>query len=93
MQCIHIPQVEISGYNHKEAILLSKIMSKMTQFTVDPQQFSVYKEVVERELRNFKTLQPYQHASYFAAFLLDNLLWSKDELAEALDGVYVAMLK
>ena len=81
-------QLEIKGYNHKQAILLSKITDQMTGFTVDPKRFAIHKERILRSLRNFKAEQPHQHAMYYAGLLLDSLVWTKEQLAEGLEGWY-----
>lgn len=39
-------QLSIKGYNDKQHVLLSKIMDKMTNFTVDQQRFDILKEAV-----------------------------------------------
>ena len=80
-------QVEVRGYSHKQAILLSKMLSRMMQFSVDPKRFEIYKEIVLRQLRNFKAEQPYKHAMFYNALLLDSVAWTKEELAEALEGL------
>lgn len=79
-------QLEITGYHHKQSILLSKIVSKMTQFSVDPKRFDIYKEMVLRGLRNFRAEQPYSHALFYTNLLLDSVVWTKEELIEALEG-------
>ncbi len=79
-------QVEIAGYHHKQSILLSKILSRMTQFSVDSKRFEVYKEMSLRELRNFKAEQPYQHALFYNNLLLDSVAWTKEQLIDALEG-------
>lgn len=76
----------MSGYHHKQAILLQKIVEKMSQFTVDPKRFDVFKELLSRQLHNFRAEQPYSHAVYYGDVLLDNHVWTKEEMAEALTG-------
>lgn len=62
-------------------------MTKMTQFTVDFKRFEIHKELLSRQLRNFKAEQPYMHAVYYNNMLLDNKFWTKEELAEAIEGL------
>lgn len=52
----------ISGYRHKQSILLSRIMEKMTQFEVDHRRFAIHKETLARQLKNFHANQPYRYA-------------------------------
>ncbi len=74
------------GYNHKQPILLSKITSKLSKFLVNNQRFEIEKEVLSRHLRNFKAEQPHTHAKYYLSVLTDNMVWTKEELATAIEG-------
>ena len=76
----------MSGYHHKQATLLQKIVEKMSQFTIDPKRFDVFKEQLTRQLHNFRAEQPYSHAVYYGDALMDNMVWTKEEMAEALTG-------
>lgn len=58
----------------------------MTQFNVDFKRFEIHKEILSRKLRNFKAEQPYVHAIYYNNLLLDSKCWTKDELAEVVEG-------
>ena len=53
--------MKIVGYRHKQSILLSRIMEKMTQFEVDHKRFAVHKETLARQLKNFNADQPYRY--------------------------------
>ena len=61
-------------------------MSNLANFKVDPKRFSIYKEVMTRQLRDFKAEQPHRHAIYYTSILLDSHAWTKEDLAEALEG-------
>lgn len=39
-------KLSVGGYNDKQAILLDKILQKMTNLEVDPQRFEILKENV-----------------------------------------------
>ena len=83
----------MSGYNHKQPILLSKIINKLSVFSVDDKRFEIEKEILARQLRNFKAEQPYTHTRYYLNLLMDDCVWSKEELASALDGTdYCSLL-
>lgn len=43
MLCV---QLGVGGYNHKQHVLLSKIMEKLTNFQIDPKRFEILKENV-----------------------------------------------
>ena len=79
-------KVKIVGFRHKQSILLSKIMDKMTQFTVDQRRFAVHKENLARQLKNFRADQPYKHALYFMGVLLVQPCWTNAEMEEAIEG-------
>lgn len=53
-------KVTVSGYHHKQSVLLSRIMEKMTQFVVDHKRFAIQKENLVRQLKNFNANQPYR---------------------------------
>lgn len=75
--------LSIKGYNDKQHILLTKIMEKLTTFKVDPKRFEILKERYLRNLRNFESEQPHQHATYYLSLLLTEHAWTKDELLAA----------
>ena len=39
-------QLSVKGYNHKQPVLLRKILERMTDFQLDPKRFPVIKERV-----------------------------------------------
>ncbi|XP_043685976.1 insulin-degrading enzyme isoform X1 [Vespula pensylvanica] len=73
----------IGGYDHKQSVLLEKIMDRIVNFKIQPKRFEILKENYIRGLKNFGTEQPYQHAVYYLAVLLAEQVWVKDELLEA----------
>lgn len=58
-------QVTVSGYHHKQSILLSRIVEKMAQFVVDHKRFAIHKETLARQLKNFNANQPYRYRHIF----------------------------
>lgn len=83
----------ISGYRHKQSILLSRIMEKMTQFEVDHRRFAIHKETLARQLKNFHANQPYSHAIYYTGALLVQPCWTNMELESAVGGVSAEQLQ
>ncbi|XP_021623125.1 insulin-degrading enzyme-like 1, peroxisomal isoform X2 [Manihot esculenta] len=74
-------QVTVVGYNHKLRILLEAVIEKIAKFKVNPERFSVIKEMVIKEYENFKFQQPYQQAMYYCSLILQNQAWPwMDEL-------------
>ncbi|XP_066996978.2 insulin-degrading enzyme [Anabrus simplex] len=70
----------ISGYNHKQPVLLGMILDQMTKFKVDPTRYEILKEKYVRELQNLEAEQPYQHAMKFLTIVLAQAAWTKDDL-------------
>ena len=83
----------MAGYNHKQAILLSKVISKMTNFTVDRKRFEIFKEMLSRQLKNFRAEQPHTHAMYYTGIILDSMAWTRSQIAEALESTYLCVLE
>uniref|UniRef100_A0A0B7AYG5 Insulin-degrading enzyme n=2 Tax=Arion vulgaris TaxID=1028688 RepID=A0A0B7AYG5_9EUPU len=79
--------LSIKGYNDKLPILLKKIVEKMTTFQVDPERLAIFKEIHGRNLKNFQAEQPHQHAIFYTNLLTSEVLWTKEELLQALDDV------
>lgn len=79
----------VKGYSDKQAVLLDKIMDKLTSFRVDPNRFEILKELYARGLKNFQAEQPHQHAVYYNSVLLSDKVWHKEELIEMLPGLTV----
>ncbi|KAK2976885.1 hypothetical protein RJ640_010808 [Escallonia rubra] len=74
-------QVTVVGYNHKLRVLLETIVEKIAKFEVKPERFSIIKELVIKEIQNYKFQQPYQQAMYNCSLILQDRTcpWS-DEL-------------
>lgn len=73
----------ISGYSHKQHVLLSKVIEQMFDFNFCPKRFDIIKEQLYRSLKNFNAEQPYQHAVYYLALILTEHAWTKQELVDA----------
>ncbi|GFS16143.1 insulin-degrading enzyme-like [Elysia marginata] len=85
--------LSVKGYNDKLTILLKKILEKMATFVVDPNRLAIFKEMHSRNLKNFQAEQPHQHAVFYTNMLTSEVLWTKDELLQALDDVNVDNLQ
>ncbi|EEF30307.1 insulin-degrading enzyme-like 1, peroxisomal [Ricinus communis] len=77
-------QVTLVGYNHKLKILLETVIEKIAKFKVNPDRFSVIKEMVIKKYKNFKFQQPYQQAIYYSSLILQNQAWPWMEELEVL---------
>lgn len=40
-----------------------------------------------RSLRNFNAEQPHQHAMYYTSVLMSEVMWTKDEMLDAMEGI------
>lgn len=76
-------QLSISGYSHKQQVLLQKVLDQMFKFEFCTKRFEIMKEQLFRGLKNFKAEQPYQHAVYYLALILTEHAWTKQELMDA----------
>ncbi|KAL4202082.1 hypothetical protein AMTRI_Chr02g261950 [Amborella trichopoda] len=77
-------QIVYIGYNHKMRILLDTIITKVVDFKVKRDRFSVITETVIKEYQNFKFKQPYQQANYYCSLILEDQSWPWNEALEAL---------
>lgn len=82
-------ELAIGGYNHKQHVLLEKVIDKMTNFTIDPKRFVILKENFIRSLKNFDAEQPYQHAVYYLTILLTEHAWTIEQLLAAANDMTV----
>lgn len=84
--------MSISGYSHKQQVLLEKILELMFNFEFDPKRFEIIKEQLLRSLKNFKAEQPYQHAVYYLALILTEHAWTKQELTDAVSCNFTLLI-
>lgn len=80
--------LSISGYSHKQQVLLSKVIDQMFKFKFCIRRFEIIREQLRRSLRNFNAEQPYQHAVYYLALILTEHAWTKQELDDAVKCEY-----
>ncbi|XP_006823134.1 insulin-degrading enzyme-like, partial [Saccoglossus kowalevskii] len=77
--------LSVKGYSDKQAILLMKLLEKMTSFHIDEKRFDIFKESHIRSLNNFRAEQPHQHALYYTSVLMAEHAWTKDELLDCVE--------
>ncbi|CAI5653421.1 unnamed protein product [Oreochromis niloticus] len=85
--------LSVKGYSDKQHILLKKIIEKMATFEIDEKRFDIIKEAYMRSLNNFRAERPNYHAMYYLHVLMTEVVWTKDELREALHDVTLPRLK
>lgn len=86
-------QMVFSGYNDKMKVFAKRVMELLVQFNPDQKSFNRYKDILQREIGNWKSQQPYQHCSYYAALSMETLNYPIEELAEALRRVNLNSVK
>lgn len=67
---------------------MEKVLDQMFNFEFDVKRFEIYKEQLQRSLKNYQAEQPYQHAVYYLALILTEQAWTKQELADAVSRNY-----
>lgn len=80
----------VGGYNDKLPRLLQSILDSLTQLQVDPKRFEIIKDQVRRNYQNFDLEEPFQHAAYYASYLLTERMWTQHEKLKVIDEVQVA---
>ncbi|XP_026471826.1 insulin-degrading enzyme-like [Ctenocephalides felis] len=75
--------LSVGGYNDKLDVLLAKVLRNLKDFKVDEKRFNIFLENYVRQLKNFETEQPYQHAVYYLGLILTDNSWTKEQLLDA----------
>jgi insulysin len=73
-----------SGFNDKLDVFIREIMSALSNFEVSERPLARFKDLLSREFQNWKTMQPYGHASYYANLATETLQYPIEELVAAL---------
>jgi len=85
-------QLVVSGYSDKVDVFAARVLKKVHQYRPDQAAFERFKDLMIRGLNNFKTRQPYAHASFYAGLASESLQFSIDDLKAALKGTSLADL-
>ncbi|KAL3863624.1 hypothetical protein ACJMK2_005374 [Sinanodonta woodiana] len=83
----------VKGYSDKLFVLLTKIVEKLATFQIDPKRYEILMELYKRSLKNFHAEQPHQHALYYTSVLMAEVLWTQEELLQALDELSLEKLQ
>ncbi|CAL1686426.1 unnamed protein product [Lasius platythorax] len=79
--------LKISGFDDKQYILLKKIVDRMINFQLSPENFEVDRQNhiqhCKKQLKQFEESQPYRQAQYYLSILLNKYLISKVEILKA----------
>jgi insulysin len=79
--------LSVDGYNDKLAVLCRYILEELAAFKVNAQRFGLIKDQVRRGYENFRLEAPYQHANYYATYLLVERMWTAEEKLRELDAL------
>ena len=85
--------VQISGFNDKQFVLLRKILDQIVNLDVKESRFDVNKVEYEESLKNFDVQEPYMQIGSLVHHLLQEDSWSAEDKLAQLDGVTVESLK
>ena len=81
--------LRVEGYNDKLGILLTELVKKMKEMTIDPARFQDMKEQLERTYKNWNMESPSQHAMYYVNYITQESLWHQHEKLQALNNVTI----
>jgi insulysin len=79
--------VRISGFNDKQALLLSRVVAALAKPTIDPKRFAIIKDELTRDLENAKRDLPSRQTTSQVSELLLRPFWTEDQRLAALAHV------
>jgi insulysin len=75
--------VAVQGFTDKQALLLETMLTKLTNFEVDPKRFDKIVDQIKLHWKNFELSEPYHVAMYWHSYVTSQVMWSqKEKLAE-----------
>ena len=83
-------QLTFSGFNDKIFVFIDQIIKSLAQFRPSIATYNRYKELIRRNLYNWKVQQPYSHCSYFASLALETLQFPIETLINKIDSSTIA---
>jgi secreted Zn-dependent insulinase-like peptidase len=85
--------VRISGYNDKQALLLSHIVEALTSPTIKPERFAIAKDELSRRLRNERREPPHRQTVSGVSKLLLKPHWTEERRLTAMQRLTVKDLE
>ena len=85
-------ELTFTGFSDKLHLFAEKMLNLLKNFKPDPKMYARFRDVQLRELRGWKTQQPYYHSNYFASQVLETLHYDIPSLQKALDKADIDML-
>ncbi|MGK0498896.1 MAG: secreted Zn-dependent insulinase-like peptidase [Oceanicoccus sp.] len=85
--------VKISGFNHKQAVLLDKLIETLKNPAFSPERFENIKREHLRQLRNYRKQQPYRQLMSELPELLYPRSWGQQPLLAAYQNIDLSSLQ
>ena len=86
-------QLIFAGYSEKIKTFAQRVMERLVQFNPDQSSFNRFKDIVQREIGNWKSQQPYMHCAYYSSLAMETLNYPIDDLSEALKRININSIK
>ncbi len=77
-------ELSIAGYSDKQLTLLATVLDALTDTTLDPARFTVLRDELIRDWRNYRDERPYTQAYGALGYLLLSSQWPPEMLIDAL---------
>ena len=77
-------QIIFSGFSQTLPLFVRKVLDRLRTYRPSPQTYLRMRDNLLREFSNFNSLQPYQHASYFASLASETLQYPIETLKQIL---------
>lgn len=79
-------QLIFSGFNDKIFVFIDEIIKSLARFRPNSATYNRYRELIKRNLYNWKVQQPYSHCSYFSTLALETLQFPIETLIDKMDS-------
>ena len=82
----------VSGFSDKVNLFAEQVCKYLTAFIPNEETYARFKGLIDRELMNWSTEQPYYHSSYYASLASESLQYPIDEIKLALKAASIKQL-
>jgi len=82
----------LSGFSDKVSLFAEQVCKYLTAFIPNEETYARFKGLIDRELMNWSTEQPYYHSSYYASLASESLQYPIDEIKLALKAASIKQL-
>lgn len=77
-------QLLFSGFGQKMNLFVQKVLDRLTSYRPTQETYLRMRDLLLRDLSNWDSLQPYQHAAYFASLASETLQYPIPDLKQTL---------